>query len=211
MPRQRVAAGSQGRTASMVAFLPHAPLGHNPVRTSMFPGPGSLLKGLLFCLSISLSLGQDILLVKYPKATLQKQEGETLNLNCTVDYDQNRCEDIHAHWCKLTLNAGCPELTDTSVYLIQVSEKILGNGVNRSRLVALSFNRLTFGDRGTFQCNAECGGNGLSARGNLIKLSVKKADPKRNPLNNCGILRAEVIAIALHFLFLFACSTLYLC
>ncbi|XP_064182609.1 uncharacterized protein zgc:174945 [Anguilla rostrata] len=210
MPRQRVAAGSQGRTASMVAFLPHAPLGHNPVRTSMFPGPGSLLKGLLFCLSISSSLGQDIL-VKYPKATLQKQEGETLNLNCTVDYDQNRCEDIHAHWCKLTLNAGCTELTDTSRYLIQVSEKILGNRVSRSRLVALSFNRMTLEDEGTFQCNAACGDKGQSAMGNLIALSVEKADPKRNPLNNCGILRAEVIAIALHFLFLFACSTLYLC
>lgn len=38
-----------------------------------------------------------------------------------------------------------------------------------------------------------------------------EADPKRNPLNNCGILRAEIIAIALHFLFLFAFSTLYLC
>ncbi|KAJ8351467.1 hypothetical protein SKAU_G00229430 [Synaphobranchus kaupii] len=186
-----------------MAFLLHSLPGHKPVRISMFTGAESLLKGLLLCLSIlPSSLATDILLVKYPKADLRKQEGEALNLNCNITYVQNMCEKFHAHWCKVHPNSSCTELTDARRQLIQVSEMHLDQ-VTRSRLITLSIEHLTLRDEGSFQCNAECGGNGLSARGNYIHLAIFKADPKRSPLQNCGIHRVEVIPIRLYFIFLF--------
>ncbi|KAJ8282689.1 hypothetical protein COCON_G00052080 [Conger conger] len=166
----------------------HTPPGQNPGRMSTFAGVESVLKGLLLCLSISSSLGAgftDIMVVKYPKAVLTKQEGKSLTLECPIIYDHQECQNLDGYWCKSNPKGNCSELKE---YLIQVTEKV-GNQTTRSRMITMSIEHLTLRDAGTFQCNANCGAEGMRSKGKFIELSVLKAD--QHPGKNCGVHRVE--------------------
>ncbi|XP_067841616.1 uncharacterized protein zgc:174945 isoform X2 [Heptranchias perlo] len=123
-----------------------------------------LLAALLFFAAQLQGNGSDScpLTVRYRRATLNYSAGDSLTLNCTIQYCGT--EKPTVHWCKLLSNSCCPLTGENMTHLTSL------NGTEQTMLVVYTVSSVNLTDSGTYQCQAQQGVTG--AMGNSITVNV---------------------------------------
>ncbi|XP_078401027.1 B- and T-lymphocyte attenuator [Cetorhinus maximus] len=98
--------------------------------------------------------------VGYPRATLNHSVGDSLMLNCTIQYCTDRPE---IHWCKL-ISDNCQPLGEATTKWTTLID------TNNKTFVVYTISSVTLNDSGSYQCHAT--NKAISAKGNSIIVNV---------------------------------------
>ncbi|XP_067867081.1 uncharacterized protein [Heterodontus francisci] len=111
------------------------------------------------------------LFVLYPKPVLNYSEGDSLTLNCTVQFCANGAQLPEAHWCKMH-GKTCQPVTGrlhypNMTYSPQYTEKKM--------LVIHAVSHVDLSNSGVYQCQATHGA--VTAVGQFVSVNVGKISP----------------------------------
>ncbi|KAI4894619.1 hypothetical protein NFI96_027386 [Prochilodus magdalenae] len=158
-----------------------------------------------FC-RLSFTEDRMVVSVKSSRQPVQRMTGESLTLNCTMEYDEVTCINPKALWQRM----GKEPLNDTDKYLIHINEtKMREKPGFRKRDTYIQLVNLSLTDADLYQCTGECL-QGPTAMGWHLNLTVTAAPDKtqendRNGHNRCS---ADVILLIASLILLHGCRGL---